>query len=124
MKQLRLVLIVANAAAMAVLLAIPIGKLFGLVEEEVDAAAVFGWFIFFVPLLTSELALWGIHFARPALTRPSVIVAMPGSFLIAFLSLYTYFMGPSAFMVIGIGATIIFSLNVLLLWKPFKDRLE
>ena len=124
MKQLRLLLIVANAAAMAVLLAIPFGKLFGLVEEEVGAAAVFGWLIYFVPLLTSALALWGIHFARPALTRPSVIVAMPGSFLIALLSLYTYFMGPTAFMVIGIWTTIIFSLNVLVLWKPFKDRLE
>ena len=99
MKQLRLLLIVANAAAMAVLLAIPFGKLFGLVEEEVGTAAVFGWLIYFVPLLTSALALWGIHFARPALTRPSVIVAMPGSFLIALLSLYTYFMGMGRFQI-------------------------
>ena len=124
MKQLRLVLIIANIAAMAVLLAIPIGKLFGLVEEEVDTAVVSGWLIFFVPLLASALALWGIHFAIPALTRPSVIIAMPGSFLIALLSLYTYIMGPPTFMVFGLGATIIFSLNVLVLWKPFKDRLE
>ena len=124
MKQFRLVLIIANIAAMAVLLAIPIGKLFGLVEEEVDTAVVSGWLIFFVPFLASALALWGIHFAIPALTRPSVIIAMPGSFLIALLSLYTYIMGPPTFMVFGLGATIIFSLNVLVLWKPFKDRLE
>lgn len=124
MKQLRLVLIIANAAAMCVLLGIPIGKLFGLVEKEVGAAAVFGWLIFFVPLLASALALWGIQFARPALTRPSVIVAMPGSFLTAFLGLYTYLIGPSDFLHVGIGATIILSLNVLALWGPFKDRLE
>jgi len=125
MKQLRLVLIVANAAAMAVLLGIPIGKLFGLVEEEVGAAAVFGWLMFFVPLLASALALWGIQFARPALTRPSVIVAMPGSFLVAFLGLYTYLKDPSdLFLQIGVGSTIIFSLNVLALWEPFKDCLE
>jgi hypothetical protein len=123
-KQLRLVLVVANATAIAVLLAIPIGKLFGVVEEEVDAAAVFGWLIFFVPLLASALALWGIQFSRAALTRPSVIVAMPGSFLLAFLSLFTYWRGPSDFAQIGIGATILFGLNVLALWEPFKDRLE
>lgn len=123
-KQLRLVLILANATAIAVLLAIPFGKLFGLVEEEVGAAAVFGWLIFFVPLLASALALWGIRFSRPALTRPSVIVAMPGSFLVTFLSLYTYWKGPSDFAQIGIGATILFVLNVMALWEPFKDRLE
>ncbi len=124
MKQLRFVLIVANATAIAVLLAIPIGKLFGVVEEEVGAAAVFGWLIFFAPLLASALALWGIQFSRPSLTRPSVIVAMPGSFLVAFLSLFTYWKGPSDFAQIGIGATILFCLNVLILWEPFKDRLE
>ena len=48
-KQLRLLLIIANAAAIAVLLAIPIGKLYGFVEEEVGAAAVFGWLIFLFP---------------------------------------------------------------------------
>lgn len=123
-KQLRLVLIVANATAIAVLLAIPIGKLFGVIEEEVGAAAVYGWLIFFVPLFASALALWGIQFSRPALARPSVIVAMPGSFLVAFLSLFTYWQGPSDFAQFGIGATILFCLNVLALWEPFKDRLE
>ena len=124
MKKLRLILILANTAAIAVLLAIPIGKLFGMVEEEVDAAAVVGWVIFFVPLLASALALWGIQFSRPALTRPFVIVAMPGSFLVTFLSLFTYWKGPSDFAQIGIGAAILFGLDVLALWGPFKDRLE
>jgi hypothetical protein len=41
MKRLRIFLIVANTAAMAALLAIPVGKLFGVVEQEVDAAAAF-----------------------------------------------------------------------------------
>ncbi len=124
MKQLRLVLIVANAAAIAVFLAIPIGKLLGVVDEELDAAAMFGWLIFFVPLLASALALWGIQFSRPALTRPSVIVAMPGSFLVTFLSLFTIWKGPPDFAEIGIGATIVFGLNVVTLWEPFKNRLE
>lgn len=124
MKKLRIFLIVANAAAIACLLAIPIGKLFGVVEKEVDAAAAFGWLIFFVPLLGSALALWGIQFPRPALTRPSVMIAMPGSFLVAFLSLFTYWKGPSDFAQIGIGATILLGLNVLALWEPFKVHLE
>ena len=122
-KPLRLILIVANTAAIAILLAIPIGKLFGVVEQLVDTAAVFGWIIFFVPLLASVLALWGIQFSRAALTRPAVIVGMPGSFLAAFLSLFTYWMGPSDFAQIGVGATMLFGLNVLALWKSFIDRL-
>jgi hypothetical protein len=120
----RTFLIVANAAALAVLLAIPIGKLIGVVEQEVDAAAVFGWSVFFVPLLASALALWGIQFSRPALTRPSVIVAMPGSFLIACLSLFTYWKGPPGYALFGIGTAILLGLNVLALWEPFKARLE
>ena len=102
----------------------PYGKLFGFVEEEVGAAAVFGWLIFFVPLLASALALCGIYFSRSALTRPTVIIAMPGSFLIAFLPLFMYWKDSSNFIEIGIGATILFGLNVLALWEPFKDRLE
>ena len=124
MKQLRLVLLAANTMAIAVLLAIPIGKLIGAVEEEVDAAAIFGWLIFFIPLLACVLALWGLWFPRPVLTRSFVIVAMPGSFLVALLSVYTYWKGSSDFAHMGIGAAVLFSLNVLALWGPFKDRLE
>jgi hypothetical protein len=123
-KLLRILLIVANTLAMSGLLAIPIGKLFGVVEEEVDAAAVFGWLIFFVPLLASALALWGIQFSRPALRRPFVIIAMPGSFLVAFVSLYTYWKGPADFAQFGIGASILLGLNVLALWEPFRAHLE
>jgi len=124
LKQLRLLLIIANATAIAVLLAIPIGKLFGFVEEEVGSAAVFGWLIFFIPLLTSTLALSGIYCSRTALTRTAVIIAMPGSFLIAFLPLFMFWKDPPNFSQIGIGAMILFGLNVLALWEPFKDRLE
>ena len=124
MKQLRLLLIIANAAAISVLLAIPIGKLFGFVEEEVGVAAVFGWLIFFVPLLASALALYGIFFSRTALTRATVIVAMPGSFLITFLPLFMFWKDPSNFTQIGIGVSILFGFNTLALWEPFKDRLE
>jgi hypothetical protein len=80
MTQLRFVLIVLNGAAIAVLLAIPIGKLLGVLHEEVDTAAIFGWFIFFIPAAASLLALWGIQFSRPSLTRPSIAVALLGSF--------------------------------------------
>lgn len=124
MKLLRPVLLVANAAAIAVLLAIPIGKLSGAVQAEVGAAAVFGWLVFFVPSLASALALCGIVFARPALARQFVIVAMPGSFLVACLSLYTFWKGPPEFAGIGIPAMVLFALDVLALWEPFKDRLE
>lgn len=124
MKQFRLVLIVANTTAIAVLLAIPIGKLFGVVKEEVDAAFVFGWLIFFILLLASALALCGIQFSRATLTRSTVIIAMPGSFLVTFLALFTYWKGPSSFTQIGVRASVLFGLNVLALWEPFKDCLD
>ncbi len=124
MKLLRILLIVANAGSIAGLLAIPIGKLFGVIDEKVGAAAVVGWLIFFVPLLASALALCGTQFSRPALMRLFVIIAMPGSFLVAFLSLYTYWKGPSDFAQIGIWGTALFGLNVLALWNPFKAHLE
>ena len=124
MNKLRIVLIAANAAAAAVLLAIPIGKLLGVVEQEVDAAAVIGWLIFFVPLLTSALGLCGIQFSRPVLTRSMVLIAMPGSFLVAFLALYTFWQGPSDFLQIAIAMTVLLAFNVVALWQPFKDHLE
>lgn len=124
MKRLRIILIAANSLAVAALLAIPIGKLFGVVETEVDAAAVYGWLIFFVPLLASMLSLWGIQFALPALTRLFVTTAMPGSFLVTFLALYTSWKGPPEFTQIGIVTTILLSFNVFALWEPFKAQLQ
>ena len=123
-KPLRLLLLLANSSAVAVLLAIPVGKLFGFIEQEVDAAAVNGWFLFFVPFLTSAMAIAGIHFSRSELAQPTVMVAMPGSFLIALLSLYIVMAGPPAFTVIGLGAAIILSLNVVMLWQPFLERIK
>ena len=124
MPTLRILLITANFASMAVLLAIPIGKLLDMVAQQMDAATVFGWFVFFVPLLAASLTLWGIQFNRPALTRPFVAFAMLGSFLTACLSLYTFLMGPIDFSKIAIGAAILYGFNVLTLWEPFKDYLE
>ena len=121
MKYLRLALLLANTGAIAVLLAIPIGKVFHTVKAEMDAAAVFGWLIFFVPMFASALALAGLRFSRPVLTRRSVAIAMPGSFLGAWLALFTYLRGPANFVLIGIGLTILFGCNVLALWDPFKD---
>ncbi len=124
MAPLRFVLIVANTAAIAVLLAIPIGKLLGLIDEPVGAAAVFGWLIYFGPAAASVLALWGIQFSRSALTRPFVTVAMPGSFLVAALSLAIGLTspGPPGTPLFVAVATILFGLNVFALWTPFKER--
>ena len=119
-----LVLVAANTVAVAVLLAIPIGKLLGLVEEEVDATAVFGWLIFFVPLLTSAYALWNVQSSPSALKRPAVLIAMPGSFLAAFATLFTLFKSSFDFASIAIPVTILLGLNVLALWEPFKDHLQ
>ncbi len=124
MTQFRFVLILLNGAAIAVLLAIPIGKLLGVIEEPVGAAAVFGWLIFFVPLIASLLSLWGIRFSRPSLTRPSVAVALLGSFLVAILALASSVAGPPGTRLIGVGATILFGLNVLALWRPFLARIQ
>lgn len=124
MTQLRFVLIVLNGAAIAVLLAIPIGKLLGVLHEEVDTAAIFGWFIFFIPAAASLLALWGIQFSRPSLTRPSVAVALLGSFLVGVLALASSVAGPPGTLLIGVGATILFGLNVLALWRPFLARIQ
>ena len=121
---LRIALILLNAALLAVLLAIPIGKLLGVLEAKVPTAAIFGWLLFFVPALASALALWGLQFSKPGLTRRFVVVAMPGSFLAAFVSLYACWEGPAHLARMGIGFTILFSLDVLALWLPFKDRLE
>ena len=124
MKALRILLAVANMMAVAALLAIPIGKLFGVVEQQVDAAAVIGWLIFFVPLLASALALLGSQCSRPALTRPLVMIAMPGSFLVALLSLFTSWQGPPDFALIGFTTMVLLGLNVLALWQLFKACLE
>lgn len=121
---LNVLVIVLNTAAIAVLLAIPIGKLLGVIEGEVGTAAVLGWLIFFVPLLATVVALWGLQFSRPALTDASVTVAMPGSFLVAFLSVITSLRSPSDLTRIGIGATTLFALNVFTLWRPFLARIQ
>ena len=115
---------VANAAATAVLLAIPVGRVFEFVEQELDATAVFGWLIFFVPLFGSAVALLGIQISASALTRPFAIIAMPGSFMVAFLALFTYWRGASDFAQVAIGVTILLGLNVLALWEPFKVQLD
>ena len=124
MKQLQFLLIVANTAAIACLMAIPIGKLLGMVAQALDGAVVFGWLVFFVPSLASVLALWGIQFTHAVLIRLFVSVAMPGSFLVACLALYMVWKGPSDLVQVGIGATILYAVNVLALWEPFKEYIE
>ncbi|MEJ2153283.1 MAG: hypothetical protein P8Y29_10140 [Gemmatimonadota bacterium] len=124
MAPLRFVLIVLNTAAIAVLLAIPIGKLLGVIEDPVGAAAVYGWLIFFVPLIASLFSLWGIQFSRPSLTRNSVAVALLGSFLVGVLSLAMSLMNPPGGPLIGIGAAALLGLNVLVLWRPFLMRMR
>lgn len=123
MKHMRFVLMIANAAAMVVLLAIPVGKVFGWIEQDIEAAAVYGWLIYFVPVLAAALALWGIRRPRAVLGRRALFVAMPGSFLLACLSVYSAWQGPPGIRAIAIVATILFALNTWALWGPFRDHL-
>lgn len=124
MKILRYFLISVDVAAVAVLLAIPIGKVLGVIHEEIDAAAVFGWLIFFVPLCSSAFALWGIVRSHPMFTRIFVVIAVPGCFLMAFVSILTTWSAPTVFMQIGLGAAVILGLNVLALWDAFVARVK
>jgi hypothetical protein len=107
MKQLRVLLIVGNAMAVTVLVLIPVGKLLGVLHEEVDTAAIIGWFIFFIPAAASLLALWGVQFSRPALMSRSLFLASRPD------------IAP-----IGMGATILFGFNVPALWTPFRYCLQ
>ena len=123
MSLLRILLIIANTAASLVLLAVPIGKLLGVIEETIDAAAISGWLMFFIPLFASAFGLCGIHLSRSAFARPFVIIAMPGSFLMAFVSVLTTWNSPSNFSQVGIAAAVLLTFNVLILWKPFTRYL-
>ncbi len=122
MSRLRILLIVANLAAVGTLLAVPLGRLLGWIEAALEAAAVIGWLMYFVPALASALALFSIQRAHTPRSGRAILVAMPGSFLLACLSLYAALRGPSAW--IGAGATILFALNVWALWVPFLERLQ
>ena len=68
------------------------------------------------------VALWGIVRSNPVLTRLFVVIAMPGSFLMAFVSIFTTWNAPSMFMQIGVGAAVILGMNALALWEPFVAR--
>ncbi len=120
----RALLSAANLAAAGVLLAIPIGKLMKLIDVDIEPAAVYGWFVYFTPLFASAVALWVWRFPNASFVRACNLVALPGSFLMAALSIYMFAMAPTEFERFAAIAAILLTLNVIALWRPFVKQLE
>ena len=120
----RALLSAANLAAAGVLLAIPIGKLMKLIDAEIDSAAIFGWFVYFTPMFASAVALWVGRFPNAAFVHGCIIVALPGSFLMAALSIYMFAVAPPQFELFTAIAAGLLTLNVVALWRPFVKLLE
>jgi hypothetical protein len=126
MKQLRLLLIVGNASVVILLLMIPAGKLVGALERGFTDTAFIGWLIYTIPALASLFALWGVQFSRVVLSRSTLATAIVGSTVLTILSALVarslYMTGRPDVAPIGIGAAILFGLNVFALWGPFRMR--
>ncbi len=126
MKQLRLLLIVGNAAVVVLLLMIPGGKLLGVIRPGFTDPSFVGWVLYTVVGLSSLYALWGVQFPRSNLSRPFVATALVGS---AVLTIFSALGARSLYLAarpdvapIAVAATILFGLNVLVLWEPFRAR--
>lgn len=126
MKQLRLLLIVGNAAVIVVLLMIPGGKLLGVLNPGFTDMAFAGWVLYTVVGLASLFALWGVQFPHSNLFRPFVATALVGSTVLTIVSALVarslYVAARPDVAPIGVAATILFGLNVLVLWTPFRER--
>jgi len=126
MKQLRLLLIVGNAAVIVVLLMIPGGKLLGVLNPGFTDMAFIGWVLYTVVGLASLFAMWGVQFPRSNLFRPFVATALVGSVVLTIVSALVarslYLAARPDVAPIGVAATILFGLNVLVLWTPFRER--
>jgi hypothetical protein len=126
MKQLRLLLIVGNAAVVILLLMIPGGKLLGVIRPGFTDASFVGWVLYTVVGLSSLFALWGVQFPHSNLFRPFVATALVGSAVLTVVSALVarslYLAGRPDVAPIGVAATILFGLNVLVLWEPFRTR--
>lgn len=126
MKQLRLLLIVGNAAVVILMLMIPGGKLLGVIRPGFTDTSFVGWVLYTVVGLSSLFALWGVQFPRSNLFRPFVASALIGSALLTIVSALVarslYLAARPDVAPIGIAATILFGLNFLVLWAPFRTR--
>lgn len=126
MRQLRLLLIAGNAAVVILLLTIPGGKLLGVLEPGFTDTAFIGWLLYTIVGLTSLFALWGVQFPRSKLARPFVATAVVGSVVLTIVSAIfarsLYLAGRPDVAPIAIAVTILFGLNVLALWTPFRTR--
>jgi len=126
MRQLRLLLIVGNIAVVILLLMIPGGKLLGVLKPGFTDTAFVGWLLYTIVGLTSLYALWGVQFPRSKLARPFVAIAVIGSTVLTIVSAIfarsLYLAGRPDVAPIGIAVTILFGLNVLVLWTPFRTR--
>lgn len=126
MKQLRVLLIVGNASVVILLLMIPGGKLLGVIEPGFTDTSLVGWVLYTVVSLASLYALWGVQFPRSNLFRPFVATALLGSVLLTIVSALVarslYLTGRPDVAPIAVAATILFGLNVLALWEPFRAR--
>ena len=126
MKQLRLLLIVGNAALVILLLMVPAGKLVGALERGFTDTAFIGWLLYTVVGLASLSALWGVQFSHARLVRPFVATAVIGCTVLTIVSAIfarsLYLAGRPDVAPIGIVMTILFGLNVLVLWTPFRTR--
>ena len=126
MKQLRLLLIVGNAALVILLLMVPAGKLVGALERGLTDTALIGWLLHTVVGLASLFALWGVQFSRSRLVRPFVATALVGSVVLMMVSAIFarsfYLAGRPDIAPIAIAVMMLLGLNVLALWTPFRTR--
>jgi hypothetical protein len=126
MKQLRLLLIVGNAAVVILLLMVPAGKLVGALERGFTDTAFIGWLLHTVVGLASLSALWGVQFSHARLVRPFVATAVVGSVMLMMVSAIFarsfYLVGRPDIAPIAIAVMMLLGLNVLALWTPFRTR--
>ena len=126
MRQLRLLLIVGNAAVVVLLLMIPGGKLLGVLKPGFTDTAFIGWVIYTIVGLASLYAIWGVQFPRSKLLHPFVATAIVGSTVLTIISAIfarsLYLAGRPDVAPIAIAVTLLFGLNVLALWEPFRTR--
>jgi hypothetical protein len=119
-------LIVGNASVVILLLMIPGGKLLGVIEPGFTDTSFVGWVLYTLVGLSALYALWGVQFPRSNLFKPFVATALVGS---AVLTIVSALVARSLYLAvrpdvapIAVAATILFGLNVLVLWTPFRAR--
>ena len=119
MRWLTKLVVLADAAVVAVLVALPIGRALHLVERELGSAGVIGWLLFFIPAATSAVALARATTTGSRWTNTAVTVGFLGSFLLLPVTVYSAWSGPAAIRAVGAAVGLLFALNAVLLWRAF-----